>query len=396
MKILFVDDDQNIIQGYKRTLHSMRNQWTMYFVQSSKEALEFLDKETVDILVTDMRMPEMDGAKLLSIVKEKYPSIARIILSGYSEKEFILKSSTTAHQFLAKPCKIEALINTIQKITTLKEQIYSDEIKALVVGLNQLPSLPQIYLKLEAEINAPNVSVKKIGDLIAKDITMTAKILQLVNSAFFGLPIKINDPVQAANYLGLDTLKSLILLHHIFSSLEKNDSYNLFLENMWKHSFQIANRAKKIMGVIDNDVKKLDQAFISGLLHDIGKLILIQKVEYQNFINNSNCISGKQLRDFEKEKFKTEHSFIGAYLLGLWGLPDFVVESAAFHHDPSLVAETEFTPLAAVHFAHLGLEDESLDKDYIAGIEVLNNKDNFSKIIEYCEGEKNAAQTSVC
>jgi YesN/AraC family two-component response regulator len=185
------------------------------FVESGAERC-LLALEQVDIIVTGYEKPQMDGAQLLSIVKEKYPNVVRIILSGYSEKEYVMKTSSSAHQFLAKPCKIDALKNTIKRLINLRQLVLNEEIKQKITGLSNLPSLPSLYKQLDDELKSPIVSLKKIGDIIAQDITMTAKILQMVNSAFFGLPQKINDPVQAVIW-EMDTLKSLVLSTSFFS-----------------------------------------------------------------------------------------------------------------------------------------------------------------------------------
>lgn len=386
MRILFVDDEPNIIQGLKRMLHPLRNEWQMYFVESGAEAVSLLALEQVDIIVTDMRMPQMDGAQLLSIVKEKYPNVVRIILSGYSEKEYVMKTSSSAHQFLAKPCKIDALKNTIKRLINLRQLVLNEEIKQKITGLSNLPSLPSLYKQLDDELKSPIVSLKKIGDIIAQDITMTAKILQMVNSAFFGLPQKINDPVQAANYLGMDTLKSLVLFHNLFSVFDKIDSMKDYLEEIWNHSFKIASTAKKIMALRNIDHNTLEQTFAAGLLHDIGKLILIQIPEYQKKIIELNRTSGKDIRLFEQKIFGTDHSLIGGYLLGLWGLPDYIIETTAFHHSPSAISEGEFSILSAVYLAHIELEKDNLDNDYLESIGVTNELDMYSEIINNTEG----------
>jgi HD-like signal output (HDOD) protein len=388
MKILFVDDEPNIIQGLKRMLHSMRNEWEMFFVESGEAALKILASGNIDILVTDMRMPQMDGAQLLYIVKEKYPGVVRIILSGYSEKEFIMKTSSTAHQFLGKPCKVEALKSTIQRICNLRTLVCSDEVRKKVAGLSNLPSLPDIYKKLDDELNSTNVSIKRIGDIISKDLTMTAKILQMVNSAFFGLPQNINDPVQAANFLGMDTIKSLVLFHHLFSMFEKIESVQDYLKKMWDHSFKVATAAKKIYELKCIDHFLPEQAFVSGLLHDIGKLILVQIPEYRDKISELNTMSGRDLRIIEQSIFGTDHSMVGGYLLGLWGLPDYIVESAAFHHSPSAIGDEHFSILSAVHLSHINSEDDALDNDYLESIGVLDELEKYSEIVTNIGGLK--------
>ncbi|MFZ1520124.1 MAG: HDOD domain-containing protein [Ignavibacteriaceae bacterium] len=386
MKILFVDDEPNIIMGLKRMLHQMRNEWEMFFAESGTEALNILDKSNIDIIVTDMRMPQMDGAQLLSIVKEKYPGVVRIILSGYSEKEYIMKTSSSAHQFLAKPCRLDELKSTIRRLTNLRTLVLSDDIKKKITGLSNLPSLPILYKQLDRELKSSNISIKKIGDIISQDITMTAKILQMVNSAFFGIPQKINDPVQAVNFLGMDTIKSLVLFHHLFSTFEKIESMQTYLEEIWNHSLNVATRAKKIMEYRKQDHNCLEQTFAAGLLHDIGKLILIQSPEYQAQIIKLNKTSDKELRKYEIEFFGADHSLIGGYLLGLWGLPDYVIESTAFHHSPIAIGDENFSILSAIYLADINTLEEDYDKDYIELICTQEELNTYFEILKNTEG----------
>ena len=396
MNILFVDDEPNIIQGLRRMLHPMRNEWNMKFVDNGEAALQLMSTEPVDVLVTDMRMPEMDGALLLSIVRENYPKVVRIILSGYSEKEFVMKASSTAHQFLAKPCSMETLKNTIKRIQHLRTLVCNEELKEKVVGLSNLPSQPELYKKLDAELRSANVSLKKIGDIISHDITMTAKILQMVNSAFFGLPQKINDPIQAANYLGMDTIKSLVLFHQLFSVFEKDESLQDYIKTIWEHSFKVGILAKKITGLKYQENFIIEQAFVAGLLHDIGKLVLIQLPSYQDKMKELGTLSGHEIRVAEQSLFGTDHGMVGGYLLGLWGLPDFVVEAAAFHHSPSAIGDEQFSILSAVHIAHIGTEPNNIDNDYLEGIGVLDELGKYSEIVREIEEREYEQQNTLC
>ncbi|NOX17986.1 MAG: response regulator [Chlorobi bacterium] len=115
LDILFVDDEVNVVHGLKRMLRPLRNEWNFYFAYGGKEALEIMKEHRIDVIVSDMIMPEMSGAELLEKVKEKYPSVIRYILSGYSKEAFALQSAKTAHQFIAKPIAPEELKEKITR-----------------------------------------------------------------------------------------------------------------------------------------------------------------------------------------------------------------------------------------------------------------------------------------
>ena len=219
-RILFVDDEPKILEGLQRTLRSMRQEWEMQFAGSGQEALECLSKEPFDVVVSDMRMPGMDGAQLLKEVMRLYPQIARIILSGHSDQEIVLKSVRIAHQYLAKPCEAETLKSVVTRTCALRELLADDAVRRMVSNMDSIPSLPSLYAEIMEEIQSPNASIQRVGKIISKDMGMTTKILQLVNSAFFGLRRHVSSPSQAVSLLGLDTIRALVLSVHIFTHFD--------------------------------------------------------------------------------------------------------------------------------------------------------------------------------
>lgn len=356
IKILFVDDEVMILQGLKRMLRPMRDSWEMAFAVSGFEALELMAKQPFDVVVSDMRMREMDGAELLGQVKKKYPQVVRIILSGQSDSAAALKSVKSAHQYLAKPCVPDVLKNTINRAIALRNLLNNDNLQRLVSDMDSLPSAPTLYSKIIELIGQPECSIKDIGETISKDLGMTAKILQLVNSSFYGIPRHISYAEEAVSLLGLDTVKALILSIGIFSRYDRNDSFPFQIESLLNHSIKTGAIAKKL-AVLESLPKYMsDEIFISGMLHDVGKLVLAANMpdQYNKALNmaKSNNISETEA---ERQIFGTTHCAIGAYLIGLWGMPDIIVELVAFHHFPADYIINGFIPLTIVHMAN-GLE----------------------------------------
>jgi len=342
-RILFVDDHTNVLQGYKRMLRPMRHEWEMEFAMSGEEALNFMSKSPFDVIVSDMRMPGMDGIELLGIIMERYPETVRIILSGHSDKEMILRSVKTTHQFLMKPCDAETIKNTIERACKLRDLLRNETLRKIATGVQGLPSLPSLYGLIIKEMQSPNASLKRVGHIISQDVSMSAKILQLVNSAFFGLPQKIADPQQATIYLGIDTLKALVLSINVFSSFtEDSDLFWFSLADMRKRSIMVGRLARDIARDETDDEKVAEEALIAGILHDVGRLIMLKIPEQcrmmMDFIERTGC----DLVEAEYNVMKTSHAELGAYLLGLWGISDNVVEAVAFHHNPSKLLEDMF------------------------------------------------------
>ena len=249
---------------------------TLEFATSGEDALNIMSKSPVDVVMSDMRMPKMNGVELLNIVMKRYPETVRIILSGSSEQEMILRSVKCAHQFLTKPCNMETMLFTIGRACKLQDLLRNKTLKKIVAGAENLSSPPQLYNLIVSEMQSEDVSIRKIGNIISQDVAMSAKILQIVNSAFFGLPQKIIDPQQASVYLGLDTLKALVLSIHVFSSF-KEDSKLLWCSpaDLQKHSIMVGNLAKDIARVQMADAKVVEESLIAGMFHDIGKLIML-------------------------------------------------------------------------------------------------------------------------
>ncbi len=350
--ILFVDDERDVLDGLKRMLRDMRKEWEMSFAGSGEEALEFLANTPCDVVVSDMRMPGMDGSQLLSEVLKSYPNIVRIVLSGQSDKEMILKSIGAAHQYLAKPCDTETLKAVVEQACALRDLLADDSIQGVVSQLASLPSLPTLYFELIEALRSPDSSMNKIGKIISKDVSMSAKILQLVNSAFFGMPQHVSSTSQAANLLGLDIIKTLVLSTHIFSHYKGSSKAGFPISDLWDHSARTAICAKEIYKTVNHDAKAIDEAFMAGMLHDVGLLIigtnLNEKYEQAlNLLRNEEITS----YDAEKKAFGSSHAEVGGYLLGLWGLPQRIVEAVFFHHNPSKSSDKTFTPLTAVHIA---------------------------------------------
>ncbi|MDR4505704.1 MAG: response regulator [Candidatus Scalindua sp.] len=345
-RILFVDDEANVLQGLKRMLRKMRYEWDTEYVSSGKEALDCMAKSPFDVVVSDMRMPRMDGVELLGTVMEQYPETVRIILSGHSDKGMIMKTVKCTHQFLVKPCDAETVRYTIERACKLQDLLRDEKLKKIVAGIKDLPSLPSLYGMIVKEMQSPDASIRKVGEIISQDVSMSAKVLQIVNSAYFGLPRKLTDPQQAAVYLGIETLKALVLSIHVFSSFTKEaELFGLSFTQMWRHSLMVARLAKEIARAEKVETKALEEAFISGILHDIGKLILLKVPGQYRKMKDFVEITGGSSLEAEQAVLKTSHAELGAYLLGLWGLPDRIIETIAFHHEPSKLIENIFVKL---------------------------------------------------
>lgn len=352
-RILFVDDEPKILQGLRRMLRSKRREWKMTFVEGGRKALDLLNKETFDVLVTDIRMPGVDGVELLKKVRKQYPSTMRIVLSGYADKEVVLHAINLIHQFLSKPCDSDMLKSVLTRALALRSILINDRLKRLISQMETLPSLPSLYNKIIEELQSPNASISTIGEIVSQDIGMTAKVLQLVNSILVNLKTPIAKPSQAVDILGLDTIKMLTLSIDIFSQFDQNQLDGLPLDALWSHSMTVGGIAKRIVETESVDQKLADEAFIAGLLHDVGKLVLVAELPEEYSLMFDLAEKEKlNILDAENKIFGATHTEVGAYLLGLWGLPESIVATNAFHHAPMKSHDRTFNTMTAVHVAN--------------------------------------------
>ncbi|MEJ2055805.1 MAG: response regulator [Calditrichaceae bacterium] len=327
-KIIFVDDEQHILDGYKRMLRPLCSIWDMYFVQSGKQALDIMEKTSVDVVVSDMRMPGMDGVQLLTTVMDKYPKVIRIILSGHSEQSLILKSIRPIHRYISKPCSAEELKTTIDNASKLHNMLEGKEIKALISQMDALPNQPEIYSKILKLVQEPESSLKDIGMVIEQDAGMSAQILKLVNSSYFGFFKRINSPVQATNLLGINTIRTLVLSHEIFSMFYYQQELAKYANSVVKISSMTGHFSRLIARETVEDAVLIEDAFMVGFLHDIGFLVLASKFpEELKAVIKQSAHRNLPVYTIEKEIFGATHSQIGAYLLALWGFADNITEN---------------------------------------------------------------------
>lgn len=351
--ILFVDEEPYFLKAINRSFRSMKDNWIISTAPSVEKAVEILLTAHVDILVTEIRLKGVDGIKFLTLVKEKYPHIARIVLSGYANRDVVLKSVEIAHQYLSKPCDDDDLKATVSKAFLMRDLLENDALKAAIANIDSLPSLPNLYVDIMDELNSEDPSIAKIGDIVSKDIAMSAKMLQLINSSFFGMPQKITRPQKAVNMLGVELVQAIVLTAGAFSKFEKANLPGFSMDSLWNHCINTGSIAKLICQTEAVDKQFTDNCFMAGLLHDIGIILGVinfpeQSLEIAKRMKEKQCLR----HEAEYEVMGTTHAEVGAYLLGLWGLPESIIEAVALHHRPIDSNMRDLTPLSVVHLAN--------------------------------------------
>ena len=288
-RILFVDDERNILQGLKRTFHDMHRVWDMRFATNGQEALELLGKEPADVILTDILMPEMDGIELLDRVKNAFPQTIRIILSADMDLKTSLQTVRQAHQFINKPSDVGLLKLTIERACCLNRLLTHETLKRQLTRLETLPALPDLYRQVVDALANPDCTIQDVAKIIEKDIGMATKLLQLVNSSFFGFARHVTIPSEAVVLLGIDIVRVLVLTIGLFTEFRQSGVSERIIEAVYNHSIETGKLARDIALSASLPKKHADDAFMAGLLHDLGKLVIVYNMpeQYGNLLEAS-------------------------------------------------------------------------------------------------------------
>jgi putative nucleotidyltransferase with HDIG domain len=380
LNVLFVDDDSLILAGLQRKFRRFSDVWRMEFVTSGEEALARLAKTRFQVVITDLRMPGMDGGQLLQRIKELYPRTLRLILSGQSGHEAAFRTLGPAHQFLLKPCDPSLMQDVLVRGIALQQRLAASKIEALIQKIPALPSLPEIFQKVVGAASSNQASVGQVGQVIAEDAALTANLMQVLNSPNFTLSRSVSDPTEAAKLLGLDMLTSLVLYIGVVRQFELNALGGFSLEQVLQHGIEVGQLARQLAKtVVDNEYVAHD-ALLAGVLHDVGKLALAacDKDAYREVLQLAHRKS-LTLWHAEQTVFGVTHAEVGGFLLNTWGLSQPIVEAVALHHDPSAFGGSRFSPLTAVHVANGMIHERSpkwlqgtssrIDDKYVASLD---------------------------
>jgi len=389
--VLFVDDDPLLLRLYEMMVEG--EDWATTTAVSGEAALDFFSQNHVDVVVSDMRMPQMNGIELMDEVCRISPGTSRVIISGIGDQEEIARSLETTHQFLTKPLRPRDLLDTLTRIGNLDAYLQSDSLRALANKLQSVPSFPSAYLEIMKELNSENPSLQVIANIVTRDPGLTAKMLQVANSAAFGLAERVSSPFDAVQFLGMATVRSIALSAHVFANFEKIPIKNFSVKNMWAEAIRCSQMARVIMQLEAADETSTEDACTAALLRETGKLMLVRNLP-QEFERAVALANERQipLTEAEMEVLGATHNGVAAYLLGLWGLGAPMVEAVAFHLTPSRSGSRTFSPLTATHVTKVFSQEmfpiemagppAKLDLDYLSEVGVLDRLDVWRAAIE--------------
>ena len=356
-----------------------RKDWEVTFVTSRQSAFDALAKIPFGAVVTDMSRTAGAENDFLTEIAKRHPNIARVLLFNSVENTANTKSRGVADQCVPSPCTPAMLVTVVERAQMLHQWLADPSMKRLLPRIRKLPSVPTIYLRLVQLLQSPQSDLNDVAQIMREDFVMTAKLLQMVNSPFFGLKRAVSSLDEAVTHLGFEQTKSLVLLAQVFSNYVEDKSSSFSLDQLWRHLMGTAKLARRIVNFEMDDPVLAETAFTAGLLHDVGKLLFAVNCakEYDSLVAQAD-LNDMPYVDAERNLLGTSHAELGACVLGTWGLPAEILESIAFHHTPSLQVGKGFCPLTAVHVANvfehglssrsLGIEACNVDHAYLAGI----------------------------
>jgi putative nucleotidyltransferase with HDIG domain len=390
--ILFVALSPEDSEGIREGLRDTADKWRLEFVSNVRQGLTALGTTEFDAAIVDLMAPGIDAPGLFKSMMEASPVTLRIGLVTPPERQAIQQVRAAVHQLLTKPCDAKVLTAVLARAFAAQEYLSDENFKRLAGGIRSLPVLPATYTELMQELKSEDPSLERAGEIVAKDMALTAKILTLVNSAFFGLGRPIAHPSEAAVFLGTETLRALVLSLQVFSQFSQVQLKEFSVENLWKHSWTTGVLARRLCEFEEAGRETTDEAFIAGLLHDVGKLVLAANHPAQLEENIRQARQKRQsLWEQEYQVYNASHAELGGYLLGAWGLPSGVVDAVAFHHRPGHARCQKFCALTAVHAANTigkkgpsdcGLDPQPVSLEYLRGLDLADRAEGWKQFFK--------------
>ena len=366
--ILFVDDEQGVLNSVRRLLR--REGWNLLLANSAAEGLQILGEQQVDVVVSDMMMSEMDGAKFLKQVKSLYPTTVRMILTGFSGREMVSRAFSEAdiHEIITKPwddAELKQILHSALEQGADQGRA-SPQLRRIINQMQTLPALPALYQELREATSENEVSAANVAQVIVKDPSIAAKVLQIANSAFFGQRRQIDTMNNAVVVLGTGLIETLVLSTSLFNSLDGSGVDGFDQPGLWRHSIGCGFLAHELARRGGWAKKRQETAMLAGTLHEIGKLICAQYLPGYDQMLESATAQGVAVQEVERSQTGTTHSEVGAYLADWWNMPDSIVDAIHYHDDPSQA--TVDRPLASlIHLADVlaqsaGTRDKNLGR----------------------------------
>ncbi len=324
-RILFVDDEPMILTGLRNGLRRHCARWDMIFAANASEALDHLASADVAVLVSDMRMPGMDGGALMETVREHDPRVIRILLTGYADADAMASVSAVAHQILRKPCPLATIALTLERGCRLHAVLHDPSTARIAAECVAIAPPPHLYADVARVLAYPELPGADITASLANDPDTCARVLALCTPSF-GFDRAYTTPADAVLQLGPELVGPLALAVHMWAAMEGLVEPRT-LRAAQLHGLAIARLARPF------DRASASDTLTCCLVHAFGKLLLEQRdpTTYAAVVARAAATSTPQSA-VELEVFGTTHGRLVASTLANWGIAlpvlDALIESS--------------------------------------------------------------------
>lgn len=362
VRILFVDDEGSVLRSLHRGLRRLDRGWQLEFCESPIEAIARVKSSAPWVVVSDLRMLEMDGADLLQQVAEVSPQTVRVMLSGDGSISAAVNSASIAHIMLPKPFDLDDLDDALSRACCLRSLPLSDAQRDFLGALTSLPVLPEIYQSLQRYLkSSDSVSPDRIAEIISQDIAVSSKVLQLSNSAFFGFSSPTTSIKDAVVRLGVELIKQLVLCVGLFHAPNEDEDRQRAL---FGYAMQIAGLMAELSRSRNSERSRMDAAYLTGMLHNVGGLVP------------------------DAIHVATEVPLLSAYLLKLWGFDDALVGRVLYQDKPtkldcnSGIVQDLYVAKAMVNMQMQGQDIEKIRSEVPLSIATASSLNHYLEQIE--------------
>lgn len=352
MRLVLLDNEHHIADAHRRALRTVRPEWKVVLAANPDAALEALAAEPTDVFIAELGRAPSDGTSLFEAVRDRWPATVRIALSEFAEKNVAVRLERSVHRFLHKPCDTYMLAMLIERSSTLREIVNDPAVVSAIGGLDAIPRPPVTVQALEKVLADPDAGVIAVATVVSRDASLTARVLRVVNSSFFGVGRQVTRVDAAVNFMGVSLVRAITMADGATRSFTVAPDV-LDLDEWNMHAVRVAACARDIaLAMCPQDRSLADEAFLAGLMHDVGQVVLAGVApRVWKELERQTVADGLSLDQVEIRNGRVSHALVGAYLLSLWGLPSSVVEAVAFHHTPERLAGHMFDAAIAVHVA---------------------------------------------
>jgi HD-like signal output (HDOD) protein len=373
MKIMLIDAEHMSLLKTKGALAGVDPFLKITPLTNARDALNLLAREAHDVVIADLLLPGVDGLALLEKVRRLYPTVIRFLVTSNSDYKLTFAAMNVAHQVMQKPLDTPLLWSLISQTAAVLPLIRDDAMRAVIGSVAQLPPAPRVYAELSRLLENPNCGIDDVVKLIGRDPAIASRLLRLANSAFFSHREHSLDLRPSVVRLGFNTIRNLMLTVELFDlGSPFGKALGRELELVQRNALVLA----KISEQLARSTTLTGDAFVTGLLADIGQIVLLMTQGYAwRDCRATARLYKRPLQDLEEKAFGVTHAEVGGYLLALWGLPYSVVEAVTNHHHPERIIAPIYSLTAITAISTAIMDDVPIDENWLVSLKVKTRVD---------------------